>query len=70
MQRKFPDRPPESSLLFPGKSLLLCMGHLLDPETVSSVHLHAGGSDDLAVSFEVPMNASFEFIERRDVGLA
>jgi hypothetical protein len=46
------------------------MGHLLDPETVSSVHLHAGGSDDLAVSFEVPMNASFEFIERRDVGLA
>jgi hypothetical protein len=34
------------------------------------MHLHAGGSDDLAVSFEVPMNASFEFIERRDVGLA
>jgi hypothetical protein len=46
------------------------LGDRLNPETVSSVHLHAGGSDDLTVSFEVPMNASFEFIERRDVGLA
>ena len=27
------------------------------------VHLHAGGLDDLTVSFEVVMNASFEFIE-------
>jgi hypothetical protein len=70
MQRKFPDRPPENPCSFPENALLLCIGNLLHPETVSSVHLHAGGSDDLTVSFEVPMNASFEFIERRDVGLA
>ena len=63
MRRKFPDQPPENSLLFPGNSLSLCIGNLLDPETVSSVHLHAGGFDDLTVSFEVLMNASFEFIE-------
>src|SRR4029077_17949378 len=37
---------------------------------VGSVHLHAGGLDDRTVPFEVLMDASFEFVERRDVGLA
>ena len=37
---------------------------------VGSVHLHAGGLYDRTVSFEVLMDASFEFVEGRDVGLA
>jgi len=41
-----------------------------DPDIVRSLHLHAGGLDDRTILFEVPMNARFEFIEGRDVGLA
>src|SRR5262245_65220020 len=42
------------------------------PNVTSSIsaHLDAGGPYDPAVAFEVTLDAGFELVERRDVGLA